>query len=234
MIDLIEKLSLLNFNDFEFEKYNSTVLKVLDKHAPKRHKYIRANQKEFMNKELSKAIMTRSRFLNRYRKNPTDLNKTEYKKQRNFCVSLLRKIKKKFFNNLEVKSVIDNKKFWKVVKPNFSEMLLKTNTITLVVEDKIVSDKQEIADNFNLYFGNIVPNLKIKPIDCCEVNDLLDEPIKKAINKYKNHPSILKIFDERINANKFNFEQAAKEVISKEIKNLDAWKAFTIKDILCL
>ena len=197
--ELIEKLSLLNINGFEFENCNSAILKVLDKHAPRKRKYVRANQSEFMNKELSKAIMTRSRFLNRYRKNPTHINKTEYKKKRNFCVSLLRKTKKKFFNTLDVRNITDNKKFWKVIKPNFSDKSSKTNAITLVVEEKIVSGNQEIADNFNSFFGNIVPNLNIKPISSCENIDLLDEPIENSIRKYKNHPSIIKIFDARKN-----------------------------------
>ena len=43
-----------------------------------------------MNKELRKAIYTKSRLRNRYFKNPTKKNETSYKKQRNKCVSLRR------------------------------------------------------------------------------------------------------------------------------------------------
>ena len=44
-----------------------------------------------MNKNLQKAIMNRSRLLNRYRKEKTETTRSACKRQRNFCVKLLRK-----------------------------------------------------------------------------------------------------------------------------------------------
>ena len=55
-------------------------------HAPLKMKILRGNDSSFMNKELRKAIYTRSRLINRYFKNPTKENETPYKKQRNKCV----------------------------------------------------------------------------------------------------------------------------------------------------
>ena len=43
-----------------------------------------------------------------------------YKKQRNYCVSLLRKTKKDFYENLNPSLIID-KTFWKEGKPFFSD-----------------------------------------------------------------------------------------------------------------
>ena len=53
------------------------------------------------NKELSKEIMTRSRLRNKYIKNRNEENRVIYVKQRNYCVSLLRKSKKKYYENLD-------------------------------------------------------------------------------------------------------------------------------------
>ena len=36
-----------------------------------------------------------------------------YRKQRNLSVTLLRKVKKQYFSNLELKLITDNKKCWK-------------------------------------------------------------------------------------------------------------------------
>ena len=44
-----------------------------------------------MNKRLSKTTMQRTRFRNKFLKNPADENRYIYTKQRNLCVSLLRK-----------------------------------------------------------------------------------------------------------------------------------------------
>ena len=47
-----------------------------------------------MTKKLSKSIMERVRLRNKFLKNPTIENKLAYTKQGNFCVSLLRKVKR--------------------------------------------------------------------------------------------------------------------------------------------
>ena len=43
-----------------------------------------------MNKDIRKAIMTRTRLRNRFRKEATPMNRQTYKKQRNNCVLLMR------------------------------------------------------------------------------------------------------------------------------------------------
>ena len=72
---------------------------------------IRGNHKPFMNKRLSKAIMQRIRFRNKFLKIPADENRYIYTKQRNLCVSLLRKEKKQYFTKLNEKYITGNRKF---------------------------------------------------------------------------------------------------------------------------
>ena len=60
-----------------------------------------------------KEIMKRTRFRNQVLKNRTDENKSSYTKERNYCVSLLRKTKTQYYSNLHEKNVTDNKAFWK-------------------------------------------------------------------------------------------------------------------------
>ena len=72
-------------------------------------------------KHLRKAILTRTRLLNRYRKDNSAGNLFACKRQRNLCVNLLRKSKKVFYNNLNVTIITDNRKFWQTIKPNFAE-----------------------------------------------------------------------------------------------------------------
>ena len=73
-----------------------------------------------MNKTLSKAFMHRSKLKNRYNKFPTEINLNNYKKHRNYCVNLLGREKKKFYNNLDLWILNDKRKFWKNIKPLFS------------------------------------------------------------------------------------------------------------------
>ena len=91
-----------------------------------------------MNKELSKEIMHRTRLRNNILRNRSDENKRKYSKQRNYCVSLLKKIKKKYCSNLNEKKITDNKTFWKTVKPFLSDKTPSDEKITLIERDKIV------------------------------------------------------------------------------------------------
>ena len=53
----------------------------------------------------------------------------------NLCVKLLRKSKKDFYSNLNVKRITDSRKFWQTIKPNFTEKTIKGERITLVEGD---------------------------------------------------------------------------------------------------
>ena len=55
-----------------------------------------------------------------------------YDKQRNYCVNIRLGTKKNYFANINIKSVIDNKKFWKTVKPLFSDKISHKITIIQV------------------------------------------------------------------------------------------------------
>ena len=82
--------------------------KVLDKHAPRKQKYIRANNSNYITKALRKEIMNRSRLRNKFLRERTKESKAAYNKQRNICLSLLRKTKREYFANLDTKKTIGN------------------------------------------------------------------------------------------------------------------------------
>ena len=60
--------------------------------------------------------MTRSRLRNRFLKNRSEENRQLFCEQINKRVSLLRKSKKDYFENLNEKKITDNKRFQKTVK----------------------------------------------------------------------------------------------------------------------
>ena len=75
----------------------------------------------FMNKLLSRAHMKRTRLRTCYLKKRSEQNRLSYVKRRNCCVSLLRKTKKYYYANLNVKDIVVIKQFWKTVKSLFSD-----------------------------------------------------------------------------------------------------------------
>ena len=91
------------------------ILKLLNlplaKHTPLKKKYLRANHSNFVTKELSKAIMNRSRLRNQFVRNKSVGSRMTYNKQINICVALLGKTKKKYYEDLRLSDITDNKTF---------------------------------------------------------------------------------------------------------------------------
>ena len=143
-------------------QFQKSCLSALNLNAPIKRKYLRANQAPFMNKELQKAIMLRSKLRKKFLKSRSIGNRKAYNKQRNACVKLLRDAKKTYYSNLDVKNVTDNKKFWKTVKTNFSDKTNSFDSITLVENNEVFINEKEVAEIFSEYFSNLVPNLNFK------------------------------------------------------------------------
>ena len=66
----------------------------------------------------------------------------------------MKKEKKKYFTNLNIKIYTDNKKFWSTVKPLFSHNNGGSQKITLIKDEKIISNDEEVANTFNNFFIN--------------------------------------------------------------------------------
>ena len=65
--------------------------------------------------------MARSRLSNKYNKNRTYENQSNYEKQRNSCTNTLKKTKTYYCNNIDIKNITDKKRFWPAAKPLFTE-----------------------------------------------------------------------------------------------------------------
>ena len=147
-----------------------------------------------MNKELRKAIMKQSKHKNCFIKQKTESNRIAYNKQRNLCVSLLRKSKKDYFGKLDNKIISDSRTFWKSISPLFSEKSFQKESISLFENSRYVCEDNEIAEIFNTFFSNIVKELSLIDIagDISTASNISD-PILKIIVKYENHSSLLAI-----------------------------------------
>ena len=196
-------------------------------HAPIKEKHVRCNQSPFLSKRLRKPIMPGIRLLNKCRKDNSAGNLFAYKRQRNFCVKLLRKSKKNFYNNLNVKRITDHRKFWQTIKPNYTDKTLKDERITLVNGDKVITEEKDVVKIFKDHFEKIVETLKNdRPI----LSDLSDDPALNAIENFSHQASVLKIKEAKL-SDCFSFKLVTIKDIWKDIRALDASKATQSDDI---
>ena len=94
------------------------------------------------------------------------------------------------------KKVIDNKQFWKTIKPLISDKPISRDRINLIENKEIVKSESETVQIFNKFFSNIAKNLCI-PVynDFDPIIENMKGLVLKAVLKYKNRPSILAIRD---------------------------------------
>ena len=59
----------------------------------------------------------------------------------------------------------------------------------------------------------------------------MKDPVTRATEKFKTHPSVLIIKDKIFQGNKFSFTEVSQSEVEKEIKNLNVKKPTTHKNI---
>ena len=163
-----------------------------------------------MTKTLRKAILKRSKLRNKCNEKRNTENWSEYKRQRNICSNLLKQSKKRHFNSLIVNDVTENKKFWKTIKPFFTEKNKTTNNIILTENNQTVREDKAICQIFNTYFTNVTKGLKLRQVD--ESQSFENEESCRLIRK--NHGS-----------EGFSFKAISKDDIIEAVKKLPSSKA---------
>ena len=91
-------------------------------------------------------------------------NIRKYKDQRNLVVKLNIQAKRQSFTSIQSKTMDNDKKFWKTVKPLFSNKNPMSEKITLIEDGRILSNDVGVAECFNEYFCNITDSLAIDPL----------------------------------------------------------------------
>ena len=104
----------------DYDSFERTFLNALNTHAPCKKKTVRANQKSYVTKQLRKAIMNRSYLEHKFYRYQTADNCRAFKKQKKYCNRLYKRERRKYYSNLNLKDITDNKKFWNTTQPLFS------------------------------------------------------------------------------------------------------------------
>ena len=160
--------------------------------------------------------MKRSKLRNTFNKKRFSENWQNYKRQRNICSNILKSTKKTFFEAPNINEITDNRKFWKTVKPFFTDKCKTTNNIILTEKNEALSDNQEISNTFKECFTNITKGLHL-----CEstgnINFENEENCKKIKENFGNET--------------FSFETISKKDVLNLIKQLPGNKATVSNDI---
>ena len=89
--------------------------------------------------------------------------------------------------------------------------------------DSIIDNSNDVADTFSDFFSNAVKNLCIENVSKFNNEEIIhniSDPILKAIKRFENHPSILKIQEAMKDEEIFEFTYITPDIVSKEINSL--------------
>ena len=117
------------------------------------------------------------------------------------------------------RNINDNKKFWKTIKPFFSNKGLNTNKLMVIEKNNLTLEESILANTMNHYFTSITKQLNLKKSP--QLKNLED-----IINYYHNHISIEEIrSSNNTQSELFTFNLVSSDEIKQEILNLDNKKA---------
>ena len=131
-----------------------------------------------------------------------------------------------FYEHLHPKLICDNRKFWKQVKPLFSDKTPTNCNITLLENDEIVIDPLICTEIFNNFFIEAVSSLDIDRnlnISDCLINGYL---VEKPINMFKHHSIITKINLVGFLKDNFSFLHVSDNNVLKVINSIDSSNAY--------
>ena len=212
-----------------YSKLTEIFQEILQKHAPLKSKEVRSNHAFFMNKELSKLIINKSRLRNKYLKWPSRENfprKTKKRyfeyvaKNENFAMSkiLWNTIRPFITNNGRISD--ENIKIKAEENQNIkTKNKIKSKLVSVRTND-FIKDENVLVEMFSNRYINIVEKTSgIAPesLGDSSLPENDEETVNKTLRQYENHSSVSKIKYNQNEALNFDFPTAKVEDINKII-----------------
>ena len=190
----------------EYATFEKVFLDVINRHAPLKKKVVRANHAPYITKTLKKAIMERSYLERVYFKKKAQDSLTKFKKQRITAADFIKKRGKNISKAWIQEESVTVKVFGKIY--NLSSLKNERLAIRhpLLTIKKTLSLKTILFQMNFKFFENVTleknENSYNIDTDSNEINS-----VEKAINKYKNHTSVLLIKSRLKSIPSFSFNE---------------------------
>ena len=126
---------------------------------------------------------------------------------------------------MKTQDIKDNKKFWKTIRPYFSDKGYNQTKITVVKKDCVITDEKKIASLMNNYFTIITKTLDLKPSTVSNTSD-----IEEITKHFDDHISVCKIkeaYSKILREDNFSFSMVSMDEVKKVVLKLDSKKSST-------
>ena len=104
--------------------------------------------------------------------------------------------------------------------------------ITIIENNRVYTENEEVAEKFNIYFTKAVENLEIEPFTVVEEVSMISGSISEIVKTYASHPSIIKIKENVKIKDKFKFQNITTNEMKVEINKLNSKKSCISNEII--
>ena len=120
---------------------------------------------------------------------------------------------------------ITDKKFWKTIRPYFSDKRYNQTRITIVEKDSIITDENKIATLMNNYLINITKNLDLKPSTVPNTSN--NDEITKHFDDHISVCKIKEAYSDILREDNFSFKMVSMDEVKKEVLKFNSKKSST-------
>ena len=199
---------------------NYALENIINRHAPLKHKTLKKDTVPYMNSELRKLIHRRNQLKNRFWRNKSQKNWQAFRAIRNKTNAVARKSQQYFLSQkcLNAKQAGD---FWSAFKPYLSNKTNNNSQIILKDGGRIINSPAEVCSIFSNYYKNITDEIGEQD----NFEEISEEKVKNAIDKYKNHKSIIDIKKHTYGVETFNFKPVSNDDVLRYMKKMNTNKS---------
>ena len=108
---------------------------------------------------LLRAINRKNNLYLKYKAKPSDSLKSKYLNYKNTLSGILRREKKKYFEQQFVSCSKNAKDTWKIINNVLNKQKKKVSVPKIKIDGNLIDNPKDIAESFNEYFVNVGPNL---------------------------------------------------------------------------
>lgn len=165
--------------DVFIDKFSSIYNKSLPNQSTKLNK--RKLNKPWITKGIIRSINIRNKRYKTFMKRPNEYNKNAYVKYRNKITHLIRSSRAKYYKDKFDSYKNNTNKTWRTINDLIGKYNRKKPPNYFMDGDSKISNKADIANNFNKFFAEVGPNLARKINSQRPFSDFLSTPFDKSI-----------------------------------------------------
>lgn len=164
LYDTFKQLNLEHSINISYTSFEDKLIKSIQACKVTKVKIINSPKQEWINKEIIKEIDYKNILWEKHKRDPENkLAEEKFIKQRNLVANNIKKMKKDYYYKKFADYKTKPSKMWKLINNICNNKAKDTLTIPkLIIGDTLVTDTEEICENFNHFFSTIGAELAQK------------------------------------------------------------------------